>query len=311
MEIKVNYLDNLRIEALFDDFKVIADQPIRYKGDGSAPGPFDYYLASSALCAAYFVKVYCNARDISTDNIRLSQNNIVDPENRHKQTFKIQVELPESLSDKDRQGILRSIERCTVKKSIQEGPEFIIEAVTNLEEDAQAMLMAPADANTQTTILGKDLPLEQTIANMSAVNIVAPSLLVQAGHAALSESKGAIVNIGTAAAQNAVPMIAHYAATKSALEHLTKSWAIELAGDGIRVNAIAPGPVKSGALTGMMGLPDEIAQQIETQEAAQVPLGRRGVTSDIVPWILRLGSSDNAWLTGQVLTVDGGWSLRS
>ena len=169
MEIKVNYLDNLRIEALFDDFKVIADQPIRYKGDGSAPGPFDYYLASSALCAAYFVKVYCNARDISTDNIRLSQNNIVDPENRHKQTFKIKVELPEDLSDKDRQGILRSIERCTVKKSIQEGPDFIIEAVTNLEEDAQAMLMAPADSGSETLILGKDLPLEQTIANMSGI----------------------------------------------------------------------------------------------------------------------------------------------
>ena len=78
MEIKVNYLDNLRQEAKFDDFSVIADQPIRYKGDGSAPGPFDYFLASSALCAAYFVKVYCAARDIPTDNIRLSQNNIVD-----------------------------------------------------------------------------------------------------------------------------------------------------------------------------------------------------------------------------------------
>ena len=49
MEIKVNYLDNLRQEAKFDDFTVIADQPIRYKGDGSAPGPFDYFLASSAF----------------------------------------------------------------------------------------------------------------------------------------------------------------------------------------------------------------------------------------------------------------------
>src|SRR5690554_7602417 len=95
MEIKVNYLDNLRLEALFDDFSVVSDQPIRYKGDGSAPGPFDYFLASSALCAAYFVKVYCLARDIPTDNIRLSQNNIVDPENRYKQIFKIQVERSE------------------------------------------------------------------------------------------------------------------------------------------------------------------------------------------------------------------------
>lgn len=168
MEIKVNFLDKLRLEAKFDDFTVVADQPIRYKGDGSAPGPFDYFLASSALCAAYFVKLYCDTRDIPTDNIRLSQNNIVDPENRYKQIFKIQVELPADISDKDRQGILRSIERCTVKKVVQTGPEFVIEEVDNLDADAQALLTLNP-ASEATYILGKDLPLEQTIANMSGV----------------------------------------------------------------------------------------------------------------------------------------------
>ncbi|SDJ14442.1 ribosomal protein S12 methylthiotransferase accessory factor [Pseudomonas delhiensis] len=169
MEIKVNFLDNLRLEARFDDFTVIADQPIRYKGDGSAPGPFDYFLASSALCAAYFVKLYCQTRNIPTDNIRLSQNNIVDPENRYKQIFKIQVELPADISEKDRQGILRSIDRCTVKKVVQTGPEFVIEEVENLDADAQALLMPGADAGARTCIPGKDLPLEQTIANMSGI----------------------------------------------------------------------------------------------------------------------------------------------
>lgn len=169
MEIKVNYLDNLRQEAKFDDFTVIADQPIRYKGDGSAPGPFDYFLASSALCAAYFVKVYCAARDIPTDNIRLSQNNIVDPENRYKQTFKIQIELPADISEKDRQGILRSIDRCTVKKVIQTGPEFIIEEVESIDADAQALLLPSLTSESHTYIQGKDLPLEETIANMSAI----------------------------------------------------------------------------------------------------------------------------------------------
>ncbi len=167
MEIKVNFLDNLRLEAKFDDFTVVADQPIRYKGDGSAPGPFDYFLASSALCAAYFVKLYCQTRDIPTENIRLSQNNIVDPENRYAQIFKIQVELPADISEKDRQGILRSIDRCTVKKVVQQGPEFIIEEVDNLDADAQALLMPVSD--TTTYIPGKDLPLEQTIANMSGI----------------------------------------------------------------------------------------------------------------------------------------------
>ncbi|MES2719515.1 MAG: OsmC domain/YcaO domain-containing protein [Pseudomonadota bacterium] len=169
MEIKVNFLDNLRLEAKFDDFTVIADQPIRYKGDGSAPGPFDYFLASSALCAAYFVKLYCQTRNIPTDNIRLSQNNIVDPENRYNQIFKIQVELPADISDKDRQGILRSIERCTVKKVVQAGPEFVIEEVESLDSDAQALLMPNSVANAGTYIAGKDLPLEQTIANMSGI----------------------------------------------------------------------------------------------------------------------------------------------
>ncbi|WP_085585564.1 MULTISPECIES: OsmC domain/YcaO domain-containing protein [unclassified Pseudomonas] len=169
MEIKVNFLDNLRLEAKFDDFTVIADQPIRYKGDGSAPGPFDYFLASSALCAAYFVKLYCETRNIPTENIRLSQNNIVDPENRYNQIFKIQVELPADISAKDRQGILRSIDRCTVKKVVQTGPEFVIEEVENLDADAQALLMPSAGSGEGTYIMGKDLPLEQTIANMSGI----------------------------------------------------------------------------------------------------------------------------------------------
>jgi ribosomal protein S12 methylthiotransferase accessory factor len=169
MEIKVNFLDNLRLEAKFDDFTVIADQPIRYKGDGSAPGPFDYFLASSALCAAYFVKLYCSSRGIPTDNIRLSQNNIVDPENRYKQVFRIQVELPADISDKDRQGILRSIDRCTVKKVVQTGPDFVIEEVENLDADAQALLMPGLASDANTFIAGKDLPLEQTIATMSGL----------------------------------------------------------------------------------------------------------------------------------------------
>jgi ribosomal protein S12 methylthiotransferase accessory factor len=169
MEIKVNFLDKLRLEAKFDDFTLVADQPIRYKGDGSAPGPFDYFLASSALCAAYFLKLYCDTRHISTENIRLSQNNIVDPENRYQQLFKIQVELPADMSDKDRQGILRSIERCTVKKAIQAGPEFVIEIVENLDTDAQALLTLNPASGASTYVAGKDLPLEQSIANMSGL----------------------------------------------------------------------------------------------------------------------------------------------
>ena len=166
MEIKVNFLNNLRLEAKFDDFTITTDQPIRYKGDGTAPSPFDYFLASSALCAAYFVKVYCLSRGIRTDDIQVSQNNIIDPENRYNQTFQIQVELPSSISERDRAGIFRSIDRCTVKKVIQQTPEFKIIPVKSLD-DKSLLQMYKGDGNTM--IVGKDLPLEQTITNMTSI----------------------------------------------------------------------------------------------------------------------------------------------
>lgn len=93
----------------------------------------------------------------------------MDPENRYQQIFKIQVELPEDISAKDREGILRAIDRCTVKKVVQAGPDFIIEEVENLDADAQALLTLNPDTDASTFIPGKDLPLEQTIANMSAL----------------------------------------------------------------------------------------------------------------------------------------------
>jgi ribosomal protein S12 methylthiotransferase accessory factor len=166
MEITVNFLDNLRLEAKFDDFTITTDQPIRYKGNGTAPSPFDYFLASSALCAAYFVKVYCLSHDIPTDDIRVSQNNIIDPENRYNQTFQIQVELPSSISKRDRAGILRSVDRCTVKKVIQQTPEFKINPVENLND---TRFLKAYEVGGNTRILGKDLPLEQTISNMESI----------------------------------------------------------------------------------------------------------------------------------------------
>ncbi|WP_286824589.1 OsmC domain/YcaO domain-containing protein, partial [Idiomarina sp. UBA1919] len=169
MEINVNFLDNMRLEAKFDDFTVISDQPIRYKGDGSAPGPFDYFLASSVMCAAHFIRLYCDARDIPTENIRISQNNVVDPEDRYKQLFKIQVELPADISEKDRKAIIRAAERCAVKRVIENDLEFDVEAVESITQDAQALLTIRPDSDSQTFIEGKDLPLEQTIANMTAI----------------------------------------------------------------------------------------------------------------------------------------------
>jgi ribosomal protein S12 methylthiotransferase accessory factor len=169
MQVDVRFLDNLRLEARFDDYTIISDQPVRYKGDATAPGPFDYFLASSAMCAAYFVKLYCNARDIPTTDIRVTQQNLVDPDNRYHQDFNIQLEVPDTVSQKDRAGMIASMERCTVKRVIQNNPSFKIEAISLLADDIKLDYREYRPADYKTLIKGKECSLEETLMNMRSV----------------------------------------------------------------------------------------------------------------------------------------------
>jgi NAD(P)-dependent dehydrogenase (short-subunit alcohol dehydrogenase family) len=146
------------------------------------------------------------------------------------------------------------------------------------------------------------------IAEVLAVNVTAPSLLASAALPHLKASRGAIVNVSSTFGHRPAPGAGHYGASKAALEQLTRSWALELAPDHIRVNAVAPGPTDSEALTAA-GLPDTVIDQIKTAERARVPLGRRGDPAEIAAWILRLSDAQTAWLTGQILTIDGGLEL--
>ncbi|MEV4636624.1 SDR family oxidoreductase [Actinoplanes sp. NPDC049548] len=101
-----------------------------------------------------------------------------------------------------------------------------------------------------------------------------------------------------------------YAASKAAVDSLTRSWAKELAGRRIRVNAIAPGTVETEALTAAaLGVTEEQLAAVRAQKTRAFPLGRYGQVDDVTPWILRLAERANSWMTGQVITVDGGWDL--
>ncbi|RBQ12193.1 ketoreductase [Spongiactinospora rosea] len=140
------------------------------------------------------------------------------------------------------------------------------------------------------------------------LNVVAPSLLVNAAVALLRSSRGSIVNISSTYGHRPLPGAAHYAAAKAALEQLTRSWALELAPDGVRVNAIAPGPTETDALTAA-GLSPGMVARIKQEEADRIPLGRRGEPDELAEWVLRVADPSVTWLTGQVLTVDGGLEL--
>jgi NAD(P)-dependent dehydrogenase (short-subunit alcohol dehydrogenase family) len=139
-------------------------------------------------------------------------------------------------------------------------------------------------------------------------NVFGPTWLSKAALPALSQTKGAIVNVSSASAQVASvrgsgPLISAYAASKAALEQLTRYWAVELAPRGIRVNAIAPGPTATPG--------SEAFFQSVTREGSPAAntSARIGTPEDIATWIAAVANPDSRWLTGQVITVDGGIQL--
>lgn len=160
---------------------------------------------------------------------------------------------------------------------------------------------------------GALLPLQdatlERITDILAVNVVGPSLLTAAALPHLAVSKGVVINVSSTFGHKPAADLSHYAASKAALEHLTRCWALEMAPQGIRVNAVAAGPTESGALTGMMGLSPEDAAVIEAAERDQIPLKRRGNPHDVVRWIMHLADPAAEWVTGQVIAVDGGLGL--
>ena len=139
------------------------------------------------------------------------------------------------------------------------------------------------------------------------VNVVGTTNVTQALLPALREARGSIVNVASAVALTATPGNAHYAASKAAVAHLTRCWALELGPDGIRVNAVAPGPTAT-AIYRSAGMSAEQESVLLRERAATIPLRRLGEASETARWITRFALEDD-WTTGVVLPVDGGMSL--
>ncbi|WP_405853024.1 SDR family oxidoreductase [Streptomyces sp. NBC_00090] len=136
-------------------------------------------------------------------------------------------------------------------------------------------------------------------------NLVAPVLLTQAAVPALRESRGVVVNVSTAIGQRGWPANSVYPATKSALETLTRCWALELAPDGVRVVAVAPGAIET-PIAEHLGLSPERLAALRTWQLAHTPLGRIGRPEEVAWAITSLAAPDAGFLTGTVLPVDGG-----
>jgi putative redox protein len=127
MQIKVKLAGGKKVVAEFDGYRVLTDQPTEDGGEGTAPGPFDLFMASMGACAGYFVQSFCQARSISTEGIEILQNAEWNDEKSLYTKIIFEIRLPSGFPEKYKAAVIAAVNQCTVKKHLVNPP--IIETV--------------------------------------------------------------------------------------------------------------------------------------------------------------------------------------
>ncbi len=125
---KLTFPGGMRVDAEYKGFTIKTDQPVYAGGDGSAPAPFDLFLASIATCAGFYVMAFCQRREISMEEVDVVMRTEKNPETKMIETIFIEIHLPQEFPEKYKNAVIRSVHSCAVEAHIKEAPAFEIEA---------------------------------------------------------------------------------------------------------------------------------------------------------------------------------------
>ena len=128
-DFKVTFPGGKRVDAEFKGFVVKTDQPVHQGGDGSAPAPFDYFLASIATCSGIYVLSFCQMRKIPTEDITLTMRIERDPVKKMVGKIFMDVQLPLEFPEKYQKAVIKAIDGCAVKMHLHDPPEFEIKTI--------------------------------------------------------------------------------------------------------------------------------------------------------------------------------------
>jgi len=123
---QVTFPGGMRVDAKYRGFTIKTDQPVYAGGEGSAPAPFDLFLASIATCAGFYVLAFCQNRGIPAEKASLIMSTEKSAETKMIEKIILEARLPEEFPEKYRRAIIRSVHSCAVEAHIQKAPAFEI-----------------------------------------------------------------------------------------------------------------------------------------------------------------------------------------
>lgn len=129
MTMEINFPGGKRVNATYKGFTVKTDQPPSEGGNGSAPEPFDLFLASIGTCAGVYIAYFCESRNIPTDHVRMTLGFDSNPKSHLVEKITIQIHLPPEFPHKYRKAVVRAAESCTVKRNLSTPPLIRVKAI--------------------------------------------------------------------------------------------------------------------------------------------------------------------------------------
>ena len=127
-EMTVDFPGGKKVTAHYDGFDIATDQGVDSGGEGTAPEPYDLFLASLATCAGYYVMKFCDGRSIPTDSVSIHQS-WERNEDKKLVRIAIRIQVPPDFPEKYHKAIVRAANTCTVKKTLADPPQITTEAV--------------------------------------------------------------------------------------------------------------------------------------------------------------------------------------
>jgi ribosomal protein S12 methylthiotransferase accessory factor len=135
MDMKIVFPGNKKVDAHYNGFRISTDQPTFGGGDGTAPAPFDLFLASLGTCAGIYVLGFCQQRGLPTEGIELTQRLEFDPVRRMVSDVHLEISVPPTFPEKYHDALIKSASLCAVKKHMEQPPAFNI--YTSVKEETQ------------------------------------------------------------------------------------------------------------------------------------------------------------------------------